>query len=304
VFGFPATQRPSNAKLLDLLASRPAWFTYNENNHYRSTLGLSKFARETTSSAYVRADAALFNNRLKLVGGLRAEQANIEAEGPLEDLTRNYQRDAAGRVLRGANGQPLQIPGTALEISKRTYLERASHVKKEYLRWFPSLNASWNMRENTILRAAYYHSVGRPNYNQYAGGVTLPDLDAAPSPSNRIVVSNTAIKVWSARTGKIALEHYFEGVGLVSIGGFRRQFENFFGSTVFPRHAGLPLRARHLRRRVRALRRRHPVQPARGRPHPGSRFPVPPVPHLPALVGPRSAGDRQRRHPAHLRRRG
>jgi len=234
VFGFPATQRPSNAKLLDLLASRPTWFTYNENNHYRSTLGLSKFARETTSSAYVRADAALLNNRLKLVGGLRAEQTNIEADGPLEDLTLNYQRDAAGRVLRGANGQPLQIPGTALEISKRTYLERASHVEKEYLRWFPSLNASWNMRENTILRAAYYHSVGRPNYNQYAGGVTLPDLDAAPSPSNRIVVSNTAIKVWSARTGKIALEHYFEGVGLVSIGGFRRQFENFFGSTVFP----------------------------------------------------------------------
>ncbi len=234
VFGFPATQRPSNAKLLELLATRPAWFTSNENTHYRSTLGLSKFARETTSSAYLRADATLFRNRLKLVGGLRAEQTNIEAEGPLEDLTRNYQRDASGRVLRGANGQPLQLPGTALEISRRTYLERGSRVEKEYLRWFPSLNATWNLRANTLLRAAYYHSVGRPNYNQYAGGITLPDLDAAPSPSNRIVVSNTAIKVWSARTGKVALEHYFEGVGLVSVGAFRRQFENFFGSTVFP----------------------------------------------------------------------
>ena len=234
VFGFPATQRPSNARLLDLLSSRPTWFTYNENNHYRSTLGLSKFAQETTSSAYFRADTALFRNRLKLVGGLRVEQTNIEAEGPLEDLTRNYQRDTSGRVLRGPNGQPLQIPGTALEISRRTYLERASRVAKEYLRWFPSLNAGWNLRENTLLRAAYYHSVGRPNYNQYAGGVTLPDLDAAPSPSNRIVVSNTAIKVWSARTGKVALEHYFDGVGLVSIGAFRRQFDNFFGSTVFP----------------------------------------------------------------------
>jgi iron complex outermembrane receptor protein len=234
VFGFPATQRPSNAKLFDLLATHPAWFTYNENNHYRSTLGLSKFARETTSSAYLRADATLFRNRLKLVGGLRGEQTNIDAEGPLEDLTRNYQRDASGRVLRGANGQPLQLPGTALEISRRTYLERGSRVEKEYLRWFPSLNATWNLRANTLLRAAYYHSVGRPNYNQYAGGITLPDLDAAPSPSNRIVVSNTAIKVWSARTGKVALEHYFEGVGLLSVGAFRRQFENFFGSTVFP----------------------------------------------------------------------
>ncbi|MFM1747274.1 MAG: hypothetical protein RLZZ188_940 [Verrucomicrobiota bacterium] len=234
VFGFPSTQRASNAKLLDLLATRPAWFTSNENNHYRSTLGLSKFARETTSSAYLRADATLFQNRLKLVGGLRAEQTNIDAEGPLEDLTRNYQRDASGRVLRGANGQPLPQPGTALEVSRRTYLERGSRVSKEYLRWFPSLNASWNLRANTLLRAAYYHSVGRPNYNQYAGGVTLPDPDSAPSPSNRIVVSNTAIKVWGARTGKVALEHYFDGIGLVSVGAFRRQFENFFGSTTFP----------------------------------------------------------------------
>ena len=234
VFGFPATQRASNAELLELLASRPSWFTSNENTHYRSTLGLSKFAQETTASAYLRADLALFNNRLKLVGGLRAEQTNIEAEGPLEDLSRNYQRDAAGRLLRGANGQPLQQPGTALEISRRTYLERGSRTEKEYLRWFPSLNAAWNLRANTLLRAAYYHSVGRPNYNQYAGGITLPDLEAAPSPANRIVVSNTAIKVWSARTGKLALEHYFEGVGLVSVGAFRRQFENFFGSTVFP----------------------------------------------------------------------
>ena len=234
VFGFPATQRPSNAKLLDLLNTRPAYFTANENTHYRSTLGLSKFAQETTSAAYLRADAAFFNQRLKLVGGLRAEQTNIVADGPLEDLTLNYQRDSAGRALRGPNGQPLQRPGTALEISRRTYLERGSHVEKEYLRWFPSLNAAWNLRENLILRAAYYHSTGRPNYNQYAGGVTLPDLEAAPSPSNRIVISNTAIKVWSARSGKVALEHYFEGVGLVSVGAFRRQFENFFGSTVFP----------------------------------------------------------------------
>jgi TonB-dependent receptor len=234
VLGFPATQRASNARLLDQLGANPAHFTYNENTHYRSTLGLSKFAQETTSAAYLRADTAVFNRRLKLTGGLRAEQTNITADGPLEDLTRNYQRDAAGRVLRGVNGQPLQMPGTALEISRRTYLERASHVEKEYLRWFPSLNATWNLRENTLLRAAYYRSTGRPNYNQYAGGVTLPDLDAAPSPTNRIVVSNTAIKVWGARSGKVALEHYFEGVGLVSIGGFRRQFENFFGSATFP----------------------------------------------------------------------
>ena len=232
VWGFPATQRPGNGKLWELYQAKPAYFTTNDNNAYRSSVGLSKYAEEITSAAFLRGDTALLGNRLKLTGGLRAEQTNIAADGPLEDPTLNFQRDAAGRVLLGTNGRPLALPGTALEISRRTYLERGNHVAKEYLRFFPSLNASYQLGENLIARAAYYHTVGRPNYNQYAGGVTLPDLESVPSPTNRIVLNNTAIKVWSARTGKVALEYYFEGVGLVSVGAFRRQFENFFGSTV------------------------------------------------------------------------
>lgn len=233
VEGFPATQRVSNSKLWDLFQSKPASFTANDNAAYRSSVGLSKYAEEITSAAFLRGDIALLDRRLKLVGGVRAEQTNIFADGPLEDLTRNHQRDASGRVVLGPNGRPLPIATAALDISKRTYLERGSHTEKEYLRLFPSLNASYNIRENLIARAAYYHSVGRPNYNQYAGGITLPDLESVPSPTNLIVLSNTAIKVWNARTGKVGLEYYFEGVGLISVGAYRRQFENFFGSTTF-----------------------------------------------------------------------
>ena len=61
------------------------------------------------------------------------------------------------------------------------------------MRLFPNLNVSYNVRENLIARAAYYQSVGRPNFNQYAGGLTLPDLEAAPSAANRIQVNNAAI---------------------------------------------------------------------------------------------------------------
>jgi outer membrane receptor for ferrienterochelin and colicin len=47
-------------------------------------------------------------------------------------------------------------------------------------------------------------------------------------------VNNAGIKAWSAQTGKVRLEYYFEGVGQVSVGAFRREFKNFFGSIVFP----------------------------------------------------------------------
>ena len=120
-----------------------------------------------------------------------------------------------------------------LGVSQRTFLARATQVEKEYLRLFPNVNFSYDVRPNLIARAAWYTSVGRPNFNQYAGGVTLPDPDLPPAANNRITVNNAGIKAWSAETTKVRLEYYFEGVGQISVGAFERKIENFFGSTVF-----------------------------------------------------------------------
>ena len=235
-YGFPKVQYVSTQQAFNLYKANPAYFTLDPNSQYRSEVTNSKRAEEIVSSAYIRGDLALFHRRLKLVGGLRAEQTNVDAEGPLNDPTRNYQRDASGQVIRAANGTPVPIipVANALGVSQLTFLERAGRAEKEYLRLFPSLNASFNVRENLIARAAYYTSVGRPNFNQYAGGVTLPDPDLPPANNNRIAVNNAAIKAWSARTAKVRLEYYFEGVGQISVGAFRREFKNFFGATVIP----------------------------------------------------------------------
>ena len=235
-YGFPKIQYTSTQHTYNLFKDHPDWFRLDENALYRSVVTNSKNASELVSAAYVRGDLALFERRLKLVGGLRAEQTNIEALGALTDPTLNYQRDASGRVIRNAAGQPqLIIPtSNALGVSQLTFIERGLQAEKEYLRWFPSLNASYNLRENLIARAAYYTSVGRPNFNQYAGALTLPDPDLPPATNNRITVSNAGIKAWSAQTLKLRFEYYFEGVGQISIGGFRREFENFFGAVIFP----------------------------------------------------------------------
>ena len=119
----------------------------------------------------------------------------------------------------------------ALGVSRLTYVDRGYRASKEYLRFFPNFNTSFNLRENLIARASWYTSIGRPNFNQYSGGVTLPDVEAPPSSSNRISVNNAGIKPWSARTFNARLEYYLEGVGQLALGGFRRDFENFFGSS-------------------------------------------------------------------------
>src|SRR5262249_2760236 len=163
---------------------------------------------------------------------------NIKGDGPLNDPTRNYQRDASGKIIDGnpaqAGVQPvLIVPASdALGVSRRTFLDRGEHARKEYLSWFPSINASYNLRENLIARAGYYLSIGRPLYAQYTGsggtGLVLPDESAPPSPTNRIQVNNVGIKPWTAETYKVSLEYYFEKVGLVSASAFHRNFKNFF----------------------------------------------------------------------------
>jgi iron complex outermembrane recepter protein len=234
-YGFPRLEAPSNRKIWEHYVANPNYFSENLNTTYRNKVTNSKHSEEIVSALYFRGDVSLLERRLKLVGGVRAEQTNVKAEGPLNDPTLNYQRDASGQIVRNPNGTPALIVPTsnALGVSQLTFIERGAHTKKEYLRLFPSINASYNIRDNLIARAAFYQSVGRPNFVQYSGGIQLPNTDNPPGPGNRITVNNAAIKAWQAQTVNVRLEHYFEGVGQLSIGAFRREIENFFGNTVF-----------------------------------------------------------------------
>ena len=227
-FGLPQQQHVDNNKLWAGYQANPAHWTRNANNDHTGRTNFSKHAEETISAAFLRGDITLLNHRLRVTGGLRAEQTNVDAEGPRNDPTLNYQRDANGNVIRGANNA-IQLIETAgsLAALKRTLLERGTRAKKEYLRLFPSINASYNITDGLIGRVAYSQSVGRPDFNQYSGGVTLPDIENLNA-NSRITVNNASIKAWDAKTYMARLEYYFGTVGSLSVGGFIRDYENFF----------------------------------------------------------------------------
>jgi len=128
----------------------------------------------------------------------------------------------------------LVVPTTdALGVSTLTRIDRGQHTRKQYLRLFPNLNVGYNIRENLIARFAYYQSVGRPDFGQYMNGLTLPDTSVARTSATVISVNNPTIKAWSAETFKVRVEYYFEGIGTINLGGYRREFTNFFASTRF-----------------------------------------------------------------------
>jgi iron complex outermembrane receptor protein len=231
-YGFPGIDWMSTQNLWDVYRANPGYFTENKATSYTQEVSLSKFAEEAVSAAYLRGDTRLFQGRLKLVGGLRVEQTNVRTAGRLLDPTRNFQRDATGKVILGPNRAPLPVTSDALEAARLTNLDRGLHTAKEYLRWFPSLNLSHDVTENLIARAGYYWSVGRPDFNQYGGSANLPNTENPPGPNNQISLNNAGIKAWTARTTKVGLEYYFEPVGLLSVTAFRRDFRNLFGQTV------------------------------------------------------------------------
>ncbi len=235
-FGLPKQQHVDNGKLwANYLNSSGDW-TQNANTIYTSVTNASKWAQETISAAFFRGDITLFNHRLKIVTGVRAEQTNISAQGPLTDPTRGLARDAAGNPIFTTNAQGVRTPvliaptGT-LPYTQATLIDRGYHAKKEYLRLFPSVNASYNILENLIARGAYYQTVGRPNFNQYAGGLTVPNIELF-NPNDRITVNNVSIKAWQAESYMARLEYYFGNVGQLSIGGFVRDYKNFFQTVV------------------------------------------------------------------------
>ncbi|MSU24241.1 MAG: hypothetical protein EXS32_10515 [Opitutus sp.] len=238
-FGLPKQQQVDNNKLWDGYVKNPTHWTRNANTEYTSATNASKRAQEIISSLYFRTDVALFQNRLKLTGGVRAEQTNIDAEGPLTDPTLNFQRDASGKTLKAANGTPLLIvPTTAgLPYTQLTLKNRGYKAKKEYLRLFPSINAGLNLTDNLIARVAYYETVGRPDFNQYAGGLTVPNIEVF-NPNDRITVNNVSIKAWQAKTYMARFEYYFGTVGQLSFNYFVRDFENFFQNVTAPSTPG------------------------------------------------------------------
>jgi iron complex outermembrane receptor protein len=235
-FGLPRQEQVDNKKLWQDYKANPTNWTRNAATEYAALTRFSRRAEETISAAFVRGDASFLNRRLKVVGGVRAEQTNIDAEGPVTDPTLAYLRDANGNVVRNAAGQ-LQfiVPPTPVTLAYNQLIihDRGYQAKKEYLRLFPSVNVSYNIWENLIARAAYYQTVGRPDFNQYSGGLTLPNTEIV-NLNDRITVNNVSIKAWQAESYMARLEYYFGNVGQLSVAYFVRDYENMFGSVTSP----------------------------------------------------------------------
>jgi TonB-dependent receptor len=223
-------------KLYNLYRAHPEYFTFSlaqQANQYISRVNTSKRLQETIPAGYVRGDVKLFENRLSLTGGVRFEQTQDEGYGPRNDIGATYQKDAQGNFVRNAAGRLVAISTDAMVTAKLRYTELGTHARRTYEGYYPSLNSSFEITKDLLVRAAYAKTIGRPNLSLIIPGLTIADPDATAA-LKTITVVNTALAPWTANNYDLTLELYNVKGATASISTFQKDIKNFFGTIRAP----------------------------------------------------------------------
>lgn len=223
-FGLPKAQFIDPYKLYAVFQQHPEYFTFDQVALARNRALNSSHITETTSAGYVRLDTRVLDNRLILVGGVRFEQTEDDSYGVKNDVGATYVRDANGKLTT------TKVSTDPLVLTKLQYTERGTHIQTTYDDYYPSANASYLLRDNLILRAAYARTLGRPNLNEILPSVTQPDPTTA---ATNFAVNNSGLKPWTADNFDLALEYYYgkRENNLLSLGVFRKDISDFFLAT-------------------------------------------------------------------------
>ncbi|MEY2880011.1 MAG: hypothetical protein RLZZ15_2391, partial [Verrucomicrobiota bacterium] len=221
----------SGQKMFDLYKKNPAWFVLDDAQVHQDFVNNSRNLRERITAGYFRTDARLFKNRLWVVAGVRYERTDDKGTGPLNDINAQYQHNANGTLFDSnpalAGIQRVALSTDPLVLRKLRYVERGATADRHYDGYYPSVNTSFNLTENLVLRAAYAQTIGRPNINNVIPSTAISDPDVA---NPTITVNNAGLKPWSAKSYDLSLESYHIKDGFGSIGVFRKSVNDFFGS--------------------------------------------------------------------------
>ncbi len=223
-------QMVSADRLFELFRERPDYFVLNETAAHRTVVNSSKKLDETISAAYIRTDTRLLNNRLWVVAGVRYEHTNDKGWGPLVDPTAQYVKNADGSLAKDAAGKFIPLSSDPVVRERFIYTERGSYDKTTYDGFFPSLNATYNITDDLLLRIGAARTIGRPELEYIIPGVSYSAITET-SLQQTITVVNTALKPWMANNYDLSLESYLFKGGFGSIGVFQKDLSNFFTTT-------------------------------------------------------------------------
>ncbi|GAB3659237.1 TonB-dependent receptor [Echinicola sediminis] len=145
-------------------------------------------ANETISAAYLMADHQ-FSDKLSATAGVRWEHTRL-----------NY-------------------TGNIFDVDNETFsLESATD---SYSNFMPGVHLKYDLNTNTIFRLAWSNTLARPNYYDL-----VPFAEFSPD-DDELVRGNPDLKPTTSMNFDLMGERYFDNVGLVSLGGFYKDVDQF-----------------------------------------------------------------------------
>jgi TonB-dependent receptor len=241
---------PRDFQQVQFTSSRRAWQLYEQYpSYFDTTTNLRTDLRadalnteqitERIDAAYLLADVSFFNNRLRLLGGVRYERTTDDGRTVLQDNAAAFQRDAAGNFILDANRRPIRITTDGIAEDRLVYKKLGARLQKEYGDYYPSLNATYNITPNVLGRVGVARTLGRPDFGNILGATNVnqvdfnPDSNATGSALGTITTKNPALIPWTANSLDVRLEYYTPNGGELSTGFFRKQIKNFFSNRTF-----------------------------------------------------------------------
>lgn len=189
----------------DVIANPTRW---SEDLYFAEmrTYAGGRHVEENISAGFLQGQARA--GRLRLLGGVRLERTEVESFGYIASraLTTTAQR----------NADPI---GSA----RRDYANPRS-IEGGFTDWFPSAHIVYRLHPRVQARLSWSQSIGRPQMSNY-----LP-LETVNDTAQTVTINNASLRPQYSNNWDAALEYYFEPVGQLALGYFRKDISDYIYS--------------------------------------------------------------------------
>ena len=185
---------------------------WSEDIYYRLQQGYTgaRDITETVTAGYIMGQGKLgregFLGRTGFLGGVRVENT--------EDVGQGWVRARVGSTSAQQIADPVGSVTRDYASSKRV-------IDGSYTKAFPSIHLTHDITPNVKARLAWSTSFGRPGY-----GELLPSESVNES-ANTLTVNNAALLPQNSTNWDASLDYYFEPVGNLSVGFFKKTISDF-----------------------------------------------------------------------------
>lgn len=170
--------------------------------------------REKTVSPYIQSTHVfdLLENPAHLRLGLRYEKTKIDSSALVPIPT--------GTAWIAENEIALLYGGAA----------DFTTLEGEYENWLPAIDFDLSPMQDLVLRAAYSHTITRPDYASLNGGLTL-DSPVRPNGGGTGGSGNPGLIPYKSKNIDLSAEWYYGRESYLSVGYFHKNVSNFIANT-------------------------------------------------------------------------